>query len=47
MHFKLIVAFVDDRWTEKVMEAARKAGLSVIDRPDVKRSRAVLLEKSR
>ena len=32
---------------EETAEAARKAGLSVIDRPDVKRSRAVLLEKSR
>jgi ubiquinone/menaquinone biosynthesis C-methylase UbiE len=32
---------------EETVEAARKAGLSLIDRPDVKRSRAVLLEKSR
>ena len=26
MHFKLIVAFVDDRDTQTVMEAAREAG---------------------
>jgi len=30
MHFKLIVAFVDDRTTEKVMEAAREAGATGI-----------------
>ena len=30
MHFKLIVAFVDDRATEKVMEAAREAGATGI-----------------
>jgi ubiquinone/menaquinone biosynthesis C-methylase UbiE len=32
---------------EETAEAAREAGLSVVDRPDLKRSRAVLLEKSR
>lgn len=26
MHFKLIIALVDDSWTDKVMDAARKAG---------------------
>jgi sugar phosphate isomerase/epimerase len=26
MHFKLILAFVDDKYTEKVMDAAREAG---------------------
>ncbi|KPK56323.1 MAG: transcriptional regulator [Gammaproteobacteria bacterium SG8_31] len=30
MHFKLIVAFVDDHWTQKVMEAARDAGATGI-----------------
>ena len=30
MHFKLIVAFVDDRDTQKVMEAAREAGATGI-----------------
>ncbi len=30
---------------EKTIAAAEKAGLSVVDRPNVKRSRAVLLEK--
>jgi len=30
MHFKLVVAFVDDRATEKVMEAAREAGATGI-----------------
>jgi nitrogen regulatory protein PII len=30
MHFKLLVAFVDDRWTEKVMDAARDAGATGI-----------------
>ena len=32
---------------EETAEAAQKAGLSVIDRPEVKRSRAVLAEKPR
>jgi uncharacterized protein YaaQ len=26
MHFKLIIAFVDDKYTEKVMDAARESG---------------------
>lgn len=26
MHFKLIIALVDDSWTSKVMDAAREAG---------------------
>ena len=30
MHFKLIVAFVDDRDTQSVMEAAREAGATGI-----------------
>ena len=30
MHFKLIIAFVDDRKTKAVMEAAREAGATGI-----------------
>lgn len=26
MHFKLIIALVEDSWTDKVMDAARKSG---------------------
>ena len=38
---------VSETALEATMEAARKAGLSVVDRPEIKRSRAVLLEKPR
>jgi ubiquinone/menaquinone biosynthesis C-methylase UbiE len=38
---------VPDEAFEKTVVGAEKAGLSVIDRPDVKRSRAVLVEKPR
>jgi ubiquinone/menaquinone biosynthesis C-methylase UbiE len=38
---------VSEEALEGTTAAARKAGLSVVDRPDIKRSRAVLLEKPR
>ena len=38
---------VSEEAVEETVAAAENAGLSVIDRPDIKRSRAVLLEKPR
>ena len=38
---------VSEEALEETVAIAEKAGLSVIDRPDIKRSRTVLLEKSR
>ena len=38
---------VSEQDLEGTIGAAERAGLSVVDRPDVKRSRAVLMEKPR